>query len=170
MLIRPHGRRRTGLQAGFTLLEVLGAAVIMAFGLLALVNVMNFTYRMQVLALGRSSEWTVMQAKMDELLGLPFSHFDESCNPIPFGGTCNGTANQTIGGLLTQAHPDDDWGYGDWTGSITVENLDSAGQAGGDGKILRRLLVNIRQSGGGGATNFSDTFALVIVDTEDMVP
>lgn len=164
-------RARPRAEGGFTLIEVLGAAVVMAIGLLALVNVMNFAYRMQTRALGNSVEWTVMQALMDVYLGMPFDCFDPTATPIEAGtnvSSCGGSSYTfpTVGDLLTQAYPDDDDAYSDWSYSIDVVRLTPEGQEGGDGRILRRLDVTLRKSSAG----FEDRFTLVAVDSENLVP
>lgn len=167
MLTRPR------TEGGFTLIEVLGAAVIMAVGLLALVNVMNFAHRMQVRAIANSMEWTIFQAKLDEIVGAPFTAFDASCNPITPGTACNGYTHPSIGDLLTQTYPDDDYGYGDWTYTITVTNLAPGGNGTpvqtGDGTIIRRVDVALSKSGSTGL-DFEDTFSLVVLDKDDLVP
>lgn len=171
-----RGRTRSKREEGFTLIEVLGAALIMAFGLLALVNAMNFAYRMQTNATTRSVEWAVVNAKMSELQGLPFDYWGDASATFPatfaFGTdvTIGGATyrNHTIQELLATNNPEEDWAYSEWKGSVTVRALDPSGAAGGDGKILRRLDVNIR-NGAVGAADIEDTMVLVIVDIEDRV-
>ena len=65
-------------QQGYTLVEILIAITILACGLLAVASMQVVAIRSNDIAIGISRGVTLAQAKMEELISLPYSHADLS--------------------------------------------------------------------------------------------
>lgn len=159
-------------QRGFTLLDVIGAAVIMSFGILALVNAIQFAYRVQSKAFGQATQWSVASTIVDVMNGLPFDCFDPAKGPSDpikpgYTVTCGGSSYQfpTVADLVRRPYPGDDFDYSDWTYEVAVTPLSAtdAWQR-GDGTILRRLDIRVKSD------VVDEEFTLVKVDLENAVP
>jgi type IV pilus assembly protein PilV len=75
-------------QEGFTLVEILIAIAILAFGLLAVATMQVRAIKTNAIASGISQGLTVGQAKVEELMNLSYSHADLNDDG---GGVSNGT-------------------------------------------------------------------------------
>jgi prepilin-type N-terminal cleavage/methylation domain-containing protein len=73
---------------GFTLVEILIAIAILAFGLLAVATMQVRAIKTNAIASGISQGLTVGQAKVEELMNLSYSHADLNDDG---GGVSNGT-------------------------------------------------------------------------------
>ena len=78
-------------EAGFTLMEILIAIAILAFGLLAIATMQAWSIKGNSQAIGITEGITLAQDKIEEFIGLDYNHPDLS-DKTPFNGTTQDTA------------------------------------------------------------------------------
>ncbi len=103
-------------EAGFTLMEILIAIAILAFGLLAVATMQVSSIKRNSQAIGITEGITVAQDKIEEFIGLDYNHTDLS--DTDNDGTTQDTA------------PDD--GVDDDGGNFGLDNTTGAGTAAAD--------------------------------------
>jgi len=79
-------------QEGYTLIEVLIAITVLAFGLMAVATMQVTAIKTNAIASGMSQGLTLAQAKVEELMNLPYSALDDT----DFDGTAG--LNHTVEG------------------------------------------------------------------------
>ncbi len=103
-------------EAGFTLMEILIAIAILAFGLLAVATMQAWSIKGNSQAIGITEGITVAQDKIEEFIGLDYNHID--LRDTDNDGTTQDTA------------PDD--GVDDDGGNFGLDNTTGAGTAAAD--------------------------------------
>jgi prepilin-type N-terminal cleavage/methylation domain-containing protein len=114
-------------QEGFTLVEILIAIAILAFGLLAVATMQVRAIKTNAIASGISQGLTLGQAKVEELMNLSYSHSDLNDDG---GGVSNGTGQDA-----------DDDGVDDDGGNFGLD--DTTGADGSDANGRYTIYWNI---------------------------
>ena len=107
-------------QEGFTLIEILIAIAILAFGLLAVATMQVRAIKTNAIASGISQGLTLGQAKVEELMNLSYSHLDLDDDG---GGVSNGTGQDA-----------DDDGVDDDGGNFGLDDTTSADGSDANGR------------------------------------
>jgi len=102
---------------GYTLVEVLVALGILGFGLLAVATMQVTAIKTNAIARGMSQGVTLAQAKVEELMNLPYNH-DDLKDKSPFNGSDQDLLPATADGEGDGVDDDgDNFGLDDTTGA-----------------------------------------------------
>jgi len=114
--------KRVKKEEGYTLVEVLVALGILGFGLLAVATMQVTAIKVNARASDLSQGVTLAQAKVEELMNLPYDHADLS-DKSPFNGTNQDLLPATADGEGDGVDDDEDnFGLDDTTGADGSES------------------------------------------------